>query len=42
MNEGYSAKEYRLPVKRYCQTFDLKDEPELIREYVKRHSREES
>lgn len=42
MNEGYRVKEYGQPVKRYCQTLDLKDEPELIKEYVKRHSRAEA
>ncbi|MCD8260688.1 MAG: L-rhamnose mutarotase, partial [Bacteroides sp.] len=35
---GYRVKEYHQPVKRYCQTLDLKEEPELIAEYVKRHS----
>ena len=27
--KGYRVKEYRCPVKRYCQTMDLKDNPEL-------------
>ncbi len=35
---GYRVQEYHGPVKRYCQTMDLKDDPELIKEYVKRHS----
>ncbi len=35
---GYSQKNYSVPVKRYCQTLELKDDPELIKEYVKRHS----
>ena len=35
---GYVVQEYKVPVKRYCQTMDLKDNPELIAEYVKRHS----
>lgn len=26
-------------MKRYCQTLELKDDPELIAEYVKEHSR---
>ena len=26
------------PIQRYCQTLDLKDEPALIQEYIKRHS----
>lgn len=39
---GYQVKEYHQPVKRYCQTMDLRDNPELIAEYRRRHSREES
>lgn len=39
--QGYKVKEYSGPVKRYCQTLDLKDNPELIAEYRKRHSRGE-
>jgi len=35
---GYIQKELPQPVKRYCQTLDLKDDPELIQEYIKRHS----
>ena len=35
---GYKVKTYNHPIKRYCQTLDLKDEPELIAEYKKRHS----
>ncbi len=35
-------KEYKGPVKRYCQTLDLKDDPELIARYRRCHSREES
>lgn len=38
---GYRVKEYKQPVKRYCQTLDLKDDPELIREYKKRHGDKE-
>ncbi len=40
--QGYQVKEYHQPVKRYCQTMDLRDNPELIAEYRRRHSREES
>lgn len=29
-------------MKRYCQTMDLKDDPKLIAEYVKRHSEAEA
>lgn len=40
--DGCTVKQYNQPVKRYCQTLDLKDDPELIEEYVKRHSKAES
>ncbi len=40
--EGYKQKIYSGPVKRYVQTMDLKDNPELIAEYRRRHSREEA
>ncbi len=40
--EGFSVKQYSIPVKRYCRTMDLKDNPELIAEYVKRHSQSEA
>ena len=39
---GYVVQEYKVRVKRYCQTMDLKDNPELIAEYVKRHSEAEA
>lgn len=35
-------KPYAVPVKRYVQTMDLKDEPALIHEYRKRHSEGEA
>ena len=35
-------KEYSGPVKRYVQTMDLKNEPELIKEYRRRHSEGEA
>ena len=35
---GYQVQSYDVPVKRYCQTLDLRDSPELIAEYRKRHS----
>ena len=38
----YVVQEYKVPVKRYCQTMDLIDNPELIAEYVKRHSEAEA
>lgn len=37
---GYPVQQYTGPVKRYCQTLDLRDNPELIAEYRKRHSKE--
>lgn len=46
MNEtpsnGYivTDKEYNGPIKRYCQTLDLRDNPELIAEYRRRHAKE--
>ena len=40
--EGYSVKQYGEPVKRYCQTLDLRDNPELVAEYRRRHSRGEA
>ena len=42
MTEGDHVKEYGQPVKRYVQTMDLKDDPELIAEYKRRHSQEEA
>jgi len=39
---GYHVKVYSQPLKRYCQTLDLKDDPALIAEYVKRHSETEA
>ncbi|WP_110311792.1 L-rhamnose mutarotase [Dysgonomonas alginatilytica] len=38
---GYKVRQYAFPTKRYCQTLDLKNDPQLIEEYVKRHSNEE-
>ncbi|MDR3140778.1 MAG: L-rhamnose mutarotase [Tannerellaceae bacterium] len=38
---GYISKQYGFPTKRYCQALDLKDDPQLIEEYVKRHSEKE-
>ncbi|MCD7978263.1 MAG: L-rhamnose mutarotase [Tannerellaceae bacterium] len=38
---GYRSKQYTIATKRYCQTLDLKDDPELIAEYKKRHSEAE-
>ena len=37
---GYHVRQYTGPVKRYCQTLDLRDNPELIAEYRRRHSKD--
>lgn len=39
---GYMVQQYNGPVKRFCQTLDLKDKPELIAEYRRRHSEGEA
>ena len=39
---GFKQRSYNIPTKRYCQTLELKDNPELINEYIKRHSLDES
>lgn len=39
MENGYQVQQYDQPVKRYCQTLDLRDNPELIAEYRRRHSK---
>lgn len=40
--EGYKLKQYTHPVKRYYQTLDLKDNPELIAKYKECHSKEKA
>lgn len=40
MANGYLQKHYEGPVKRYVQTLELKDDPELIRQYRHLHSPE--
>lgn len=39
MEEGYRQKEYGQPVKRYCQTLDLKNDADLIARYREAHDR---
>lgn len=39
--QGYRVREYREPVKRYCQMLNLKDDPELITEYCRCHAEEQ-
>ena len=36
--KGYIEKQQKGPVKRYCRTLKLKDDPKLIKEYISRHS----
>lgn len=38
--DGYKTKEFGVPVKRYCQTMELKDDAELIRRYREAHDKE--
>ena len=38
--KGYEMRPYKVPVRRYCRTLDLKDDPALISEYRKRHAEE--
>lgn len=40
--EGYRQRDLGQPVKRYCQTLDLKNDPDLIARYVEAHSRYKS
>ena len=40
--KGYRVKQYDGPAKRFCQTLDLKDNPQLIAEYRRRHSEGEA
>ena len=40
-DHGYRVHSYNIPIKRYCQTLDLKDNPQLIAEYRKRHNEAE-
>lgn len=35
---SYSVRKFDFPTKRYCQTLDLKDDPELIAAYKQLHS----
>lgn len=35
---NYPVREYSRPAQRYCRTLDLRDDPELIAEYRRRHA----
>lgn len=39
-DKGYPVKHFPMNTKRYCQTLNLKDNPELIRTYREIHSEE--
>ncbi|MBO5780769.1 MAG: L-rhamnose mutarotase [Muribaculaceae bacterium] len=41
-NIGYTQKKHNCEVKRYCQTLDLKNNPQLISEYRLHHSKEKA
>ncbi len=38
---GYATRSYQQPVKRYCQTLDLRNNQDLIAEYRRRHRKED-
>lgn len=38
--EGYEVNKFHGPTKRFCLTMDLKNDPVLIAEYIRRHSKE--
>lgn len=40
--EGYPSNLYVSPTKRYCQTLQLRDDPEMISRYVRCHSEAEA
>lgn len=42
MEKGYRVQEYKGPVRRFCQTLDLKDDPVLIERYKRAHSKQEA
>ena len=37
--DGYKRKEYNVPVKRYCQTMDMKNDEQLIKKYIDVHDK---
>lgn len=40
LSAGYPVRKFNGATKRFCQTLDLRDEPQLITEYRRLHSRE--
>ncbi len=39
--KSYNVTDHHQPTKRYCRTLDLRDDPQLIAEYRRRHSQGE-
>ena len=39
LTEGYEVREFKGQTKRFCQTLDLRDDPQLIAAYKQLHSR---
>lgn len=37
--KGYKSKHYDFPTVHYCRTLELRDNPELIKEYRRRHEK---
>lgn len=37
--KGYKSKRYDFPTVHYCRTLELRDNPELIKEYRRRHEK---
>lgn len=42
LKQGYRLHNFNMPIKRFCQTLDLKNDVELINEYKRLHSPEGS
>ncbi|WP_454893003.1 L-rhamnose mutarotase [Alloprevotella tannerae] len=40
LKQGYPVAAQAIPTKRYCQTLDLREDPELIAAYKKLHTKE--
>lgn len=40
IKDGYLSRKYNVATKRYCRSLNLRNNPELIKEYRKRHSKE--
>lgn len=40
LKDGYVSKQHGIPTKRYCRSLSLKNNPELIAEYRKRHDKD--